>query len=404
MRLNINTDFHDFAPRLGVAYRIGPQTVLRTGYGISYTPQTINSLAPKNYPSTIQVQLTGANSLQPAGNIANGAPVGVPVDVSSGIVDVPGNTALATFNPNGRRGYVQAYNLTMEHGWRGFVFTGSYVGNIGTRISGNGNLNASAPGSATAARPFAKLYNRTADVTLYDYMLSSSYQALQTRMERRLGKGGTVTASYTFSKSLDYTDAFTVAIPLNFDLNRGPSLFDRTHNLVISHVVPLPFGKDGWIFRQGAAAKIFGGFQLSGVFSARTGEPIAITGVKNSNVTGQGFTNRPSVTGSVKTLGGTGPGQLWFDTSVFVDPVAGAIGNAGRNIVRGPGYINHSLTVSRIFNINERLRLNVMASMFNWTNTTHFSDPTGGFTNVNFGQITSSSGERQVRLGARMEF
>ena len=403
-RLNINTDYRDLAPRLGVAYRLGPQTVFRAGYGVSYTPQSINSLSPKNYPSSVQIQLTGANSLQPAGNIANGAPVAQPVDVSSGIVSVPSNVALAMFNPHGRRGYVQAYNLTAEHGWRGFLLTGSYVGNLGTRISGNINLNAAAPGSATAARPFAKLYGRTADVTIYDYMLSSSYHALQTKVERRVGKAGSFTASYTLSKSLDYTDAFTVPIPLNIDLNRGPSVFDRKHNLVISHVVPLSLGKGGWLFKQGPMASIFGGFQLSGIFTARTGAPFAITGVRTAGATGQGFTNRPNVNGAVKTLGGTGRGQLWFDTSAFSEPAAGMIGNYGRNTVRGPGYVNHNLTLARIFTITERLRLNFMVTALNFTNTTHFNDPTGGFTNVNFGQITTSFGERQLRIGARLEF
>ena len=119
---------------------------------------------------------------------------------------------------------------------------------------------------------------------------------------------------------------------------------------------------------------------------------------------GQGFTNRPSVSGPVSILGGEGPGQLWFNTSAFVEPAAGTIGNMGRNIVRGPGYVNHDLTLSRIFGITERMRLNVMMTAFNWTNSTHFNNPTGGFTSASFGQITSTFGERQVRLGARLEF
>jgi outer membrane receptor protein involved in Fe transport len=403
-RLNINTDYRNFAPRLGVAYRLGAQTVLRAGYGVSYTPQGINSLSPKNYPSSVQTQSAGANSLQPAGNIANGAPVAQPVDVSSGVVAVPSDVALSMFNPNGRRGYVQAYNLTAEHGLAGFLFTGSYVGNLGTRISGNINLNAAAPGSATAARPFAKLYGRTADVTIYDYMISSSYHALQTKVERRVGKAGSFTASYTLSKSLDYSDSFTVPIPLNIDVNRGPSVFDRKHNLVISHVVPLPFGKGGLLFKQGPMAAILGGFQVSGIFSARTGAPFGITGVRTAQATGQGFTNRPNVNGPVKILGGAGRGELWFDTSAFSEPAPGMIGNVGRNLVRGPGYVSDNLTLARIFAITERVRLNFMLTTFNLTNTTHFGDPTAGFTNVNFGQITSSFGERQVQIGARLEF
>ena len=402
-QLNVATDYRDLAPRIGIAYRIGPKTVLRTGYGIGYIPQSINQLSPKNYPSQVQIQLQGINSAQPAGNIADGAPVAKPVDVSSGIVTVPSTIVLAIFNPKARRGYVQSFNLTVEREWAGFVFTSSYVGTLGTRIPGSLNVNAAAPGSTPAGRPLAKLYGRTADVTLQDYFLSSSYHALQTRVQRRFGLLGSLTASYTFSKSLDYTDAFTVPIPLNIDLNRGPSTFDRTHNLVMSHVAPIPFGKSGVLFRNGPAAAILGGFRLSGILSLRTGTPVNVTGVRTSQATGQGFTNRPNVNGPVRTFGGAGRGELWFDTSVFSDPAPGLIGNVGRNSLRGPGYANYNVTLSRIFGITERFRLNMNASAFNLTNTTHFNDPSGSFTG-SFGQITSSFGERQMRIGARLEF
>jgi hypothetical protein len=114
-------------------------------------------------------------------------------------------------------------------------------------------------------------------------------------------------------------------------------------------------------------------------------------------------TNRPSSTGPTQYPGGTGRGELWFDTSTFIEPFPGTLGTVGRNTVRGPGYQNYNLTLSRVFRFSERLRLNFSASAFNLTNSTHFNDPSGSFTGA-FGQITSSFGERQVRLGARMEF
>jgi hypothetical protein len=234
-------------------------------------------------------------------------------------------------------------------------------------------------------------------------MLSTAYHALQTRVLRRYGRMGTMTLSYTWSKSLDYTDAFTVSNPLTIDLNRGVSTFDRTHNLVISHVLPLPFGRDGVWFKSGTMSAILGGFRLSGVFSARTGTPVNITGTRLAANATQGVTNRPSSTGPVKYLGGTGRGQLWFDTSTFVEPIPGTLGTVGRNTVRGPGYLNDNLTLSRTFRFTERFRVNFMMSAFNISNSVHFNDPSGSFTG-SFGQITSSFGERQVRLGARVEF
>jgi hypothetical protein len=168
-------------------------------------------------------------------------------------------------------------------------------------------------------------------------------------------------------------------------------------------VLPLPFGRDGFWFKSGLAEKVLGGFRLSGVISVRSGDPVNITGVRLAANTGQGFTNHPSSTGPVRYLGGTGPRELWFDTSTFVEPVPGTIGTVGRNTVRGPGYRNYNLTLSRTFTFTERFRLNMMMSAFNLTNTVHFNDPSGSFTGA-FGQITSSYSERQVRLGARLEF
>ena len=307
------------------------------------------------------------------------------------------------FNPSGRRGYVQSFNFTVEQEIANFVISGSYVGTLGRRLSGTLNLNAAGPGATVNDRPLAKRFGRTADTTLNDYMLSSAYHALQTNVLRRFGRLGSLTVAYTWSKSLDYTDAFTVSNPLNIDLNRGLSPFDRAHNLVLSHVVALPFGREGRFFKTGIASAILGGFRVSGVLSLRSGDPVNITGTRLAANATQGVTTHPSSTGPVRYLGGTGRGELWFDTSTFVEPFPGTLGTVGRNTVRGPGYSNYNVTLARVFRITERVRFNFMASAFNLTNSTHFNDPSGSVTGA-FGQITTSYGERQMRLGARLEF
>jgi hypothetical protein len=402
-RLNVNTDYRNWGPRLGIAYRVGPKTVLRTGYGISYTPQSINSLATNTYPAQITLSESGPNSLTPVGNLNQGIPVLAPVDVSSGVITPPSNAVMTGFNPNGRRGYVQSFNFTVEQEIAKTVVSASYVGTLGRRLSATVNLNAAGPGATVNDRPLAKKFGRTVDTTWNDYELSSAYHALQVQAQRRFRNTGVFTVAYTWSKSLDYTDAFTVSNPLNIDLNRGLSTFDRAHNLVVSHVVSTPFGRDGRWLKHGPMAQILGGFRLSGVLSIRTGDPVNITGTRLTANATQGVTNRPSSTGPVKYLGGLGRGELWFDTSTFVEPVAGTLGTVGRNTVRGPSYRNYNLTLSRDFRFTERFKLKMMGSAFNLTNSTHFNDPAGSFTGA-FGQITTSYGERQVRLGARLEF
>ena len=407
-RLNVRTEYDNVAPRLGAAYRLDDKTVLRGGYGIGYIPLGINTLAGVGYPAQVQLSVAGANSFLPAGNLSTGIPTVPIVDVTTGVVTSPPvNVVLPVINENPKRGYVQSFNATVQRDLFGFVVDASYVGSLGRRLPGTRNLNAAGPGATQANRPLAIRFGRTADTLLSDFILGSSYHAFQSKVERRLGSAGRITAAYTLSKSEDYSAAFTVQNPLDLEANRGPSGFDRRHNLVVSHVTPLPFGRDGRFLRDGIAAAVLGGWNINGVFAARSGSPVDITGVRlTANATqGTGFTNRPNVTGQPAILGGTGPTELWFDTSVFVEPAPGTLGNAGRNSVRGPGYVNYNMTLSRTFRLGGDKRLMVNASAFNLTNTPHYRNPSGSFATAGtFGRISTSFGEREIRFGARFSF
>jgi outer membrane receptor protein involved in Fe transport len=406
-RLGVKTDYRNFAPRAGIAYRIFARTVLRAGYGIGYMPLGINALANQNYPGQVNLSIAGANSFQAAGNIATGVPPPPVVDPTSGVVTPPNNVVLGVINPNARRGYVQSFNGTIQQDIYGFVAEASYVGSLGTRLPGTLNLNAAGPGAATADRPLARRYGRTADVLLSDFMLSSAYHALQTKLERRWTRVGNLTAAYTWSKAIDYTDAFALQNDLNIDANRGLCDCDRKHTLVISHVLNSPFGR-GRHFSKGGGVlgATLGGWTLSGVFSARSGAPIDITGVSLTANRVQGTTARPDVIGKPRILGGTGPGQLWFDTSVFREPAPGTFGNVGRNTVRGPGYHNYNATLARTFALGERFSLRFTASAFNLTNSPRFDNPSGSFTASDFGQINSivANTERRIRFGLKLSF
>ncbi len=414
-RLGVKTNFATFAPRFGLAYRFGNKTVLRTGYGIGYIPLSINTLATQNFGGQIDVQFQGISSTLPARATANGnvitlstgIPTAPPIDVSNGVVTPPGSVVIGVVNPNQKRGYVQTYNFTLERDIFGFVASAGYVGSRGTRLPGTLNINAAGPGALTTDRPLAKLYGRIADTFVSDFMLSNSYHSLQAKLDRRLRGIGRITAAYTFSKSLDYTDAFSLDDDISIDNNRGPSIFDRKHNLVISHVIRLPFFGRGRKFLDDKGLKIggiLGGFTLSGVFTARSGTPVDIGGTNLSSTRAQGTVNRPNVTATPRILGGLGPGQLFFDTSVFVDPAPGTFGNAGRNSLRGPSYYNYNATLSRTFALGEKFNLQFQASAFNVTNTPHFRNPSGDFTSSTFGQSRTTFGERQIRFGLKLLF
>jgi outer membrane receptor protein involved in Fe transport len=417
-RLGVKTDFTNLAPRIGIAYRLGEKTVIRTGYGMGYIPLGINTLAVQNFGGQTNVEFTGATAqMGPRdanGNvitISTGIPSVTGIDTTGGIVTPPGNVILSVVNPNQKRGYVQSYNLTVERDIYGFVSSVGYVGSRGVRLPGTLNLNAAHPGSLQNELPLAIRYGRVTETLLSDFMLSSSYHSMQAIVERRFKRYGRITAAYTLSKSLDYTDAFAIADDLDIDNNRGPSGFDRRHNLVVSHVVRLPFGRGHALLRNGIAARIFGGFTLSGIFNARSGRPVDITSnnLITDPVTGRsnrplGASARTNATGASRILGGLGPGQKFFDTSVFEDPLPGQTGNVGRNSLRGPSYRNYNATISRNFALSERFDLKVMASAFNVTNSPHFNDPEGSITSGAFGESRTTFGERSIRFGIKLSF
>jgi hypothetical protein len=278
---------------------------------------------------------------------------------------------------------------------------------LGTRLPGTLNLNAAGPGSATADRPYAKLYGRTVDILYSDFFLGSSYHAFQAFVERRWKGIGSMTLAYTFSKALDYTDAFALQNDIDIKANRGLCDCDRKNVLVVSHVLRSPFGRDRRFFNDGGfAGSVLGGWSLSGVFSARSGSPVDITGVNLTNNRVQGTTARPNSVYAPSTLGGIGIGEKWFDTKAFVEPVAGTFGNTGRNTVRGPGYVSYNATLARTFALGERMRLRFTASAFNLTNTPRFDNPSGSFTSGAFGEITDTiaNTERRIRFGLKLSF
>lgn len=411
-RLNVKTDFGNFAPRFGIAYRPLQNTVFRSGYGISYVPFPINQLNVGNYPAQTRYSVTG-NGFVPIGTIDTPIPDAPTVDVSDGTA-IPPDIVLNAINPNAKRGYVQSYNASVQQQFKKFVIEIGYVGSVSTRLPIIRNINAVAPipgrTTSNSDRPFFKRYGRTADILYADFMASSNYNSLQTRIERRFRQGSRLTVAYTWSKSLDYANIFDLENELDINVNYGRGNYDRAHMFVASHVIQLPFGRGQRFFsKPSAASAILGGFTLGGTLSIRSGQPISVTGTRIAGNSPFGFSNRPNVTGPIRILGGAGPGDPYFDTSVFQDAAQGTFGNAGRNILNGPGFIGYNISLARTFvlpfrALREKTRVQLRADVFNLTNSPQYRNPEGNITDPQFGEITTSYNERQVRLGLRIVF
>jgi hypothetical protein len=259
-----------------------------------------------------------------------------------------------------------------------------------------------------AGLPFFIRFGRTSSVTLRANGVNSSYHALQANLSRRFSNGFSFTVAYAFSKSMDVGSNQANFLD-NLDRQRqyGPSDFDRTHLLTISHLYELPFGKGKRFFnRGGIAGAIIGAWQLNGIFREATGSPFTATADATS-CNCPGNSQFADAVSPVQYLGGVGPGQPWYTTKSFAVPGPNRFGNAGRNTIRGPGLTNYDFSVFRIFPIKERFKLEYRAEFYNLTNSPHFGNPTASVSSANFGIISSTLtgyANRQIQMALRLKF
>jgi hypothetical protein len=228
---------------------------------------------------------------------------------------------------------------------------------------------------------------------------NSSYNAFWLTATRRLTNNLQFDASYTWSKSLDYTSFSSggLVVQNSYDLagSRGLSDFDARHRLVISAIYVLPFRGN----------RLVDGWQLSAIVQAQSGNPVNIV-TTNSSVNGVAGTLRPDVNGPIRILGSV---DAWFDTSVFA-PVARS-GNLGRNVIIGPTFNNTDFSIIKTTKLNKRFRLQLRTEIFDLINHPNFGQPGNVVGTPSFGRITNtrfptgeSGSSRQIQFALRVIF
>ncbi len=400
-----------FAPRVGLAYRMGDKTVLRAGYGINFDPIPFSRPLRGWYPLVINAANLATNGYNYSSTFAQGVPNVVGPDLSTGIVQLPGNVSeRSPWGGEIHRGYVQTWNLTVERKLPLDLITSiAYVGSHSVHLLADRDINAGYPGSGTTGLPQYAQFGRTVSTQMWDGYLSSEYSSLQVAVNRSLSKGLLVKAAYTYSKAIDYTDDDGWAsVGWNwapaFQRNRAAAGFDRTQVLQVGWIYELPFGRGKMLAKSGVPAKILGGWQANGVLSAYTGTPFTVTAPGTSLNAPDNTQTANQVVANVTQIGNYGPGQYYYDPKAFVAvTAANTFGNSGRNILRNPGTFNTDLDVTRDFRIREKLMLQFRAEVFNLLNNPHFGGvSSSSVTSGSFMQITSASSERQFRFGLRV--
>jgi hypothetical protein len=414
----IRADKNNLGPRFGFAWQAAGGTVLRGGYGVFYNPGNSESVYMRRHRQLPFGPIVTADinqfSTAPR-TVAQGFDP-IPVLDFNVVANNPTGGMLAV-DPNMRSAYVQQYNFQIQQQLpKQLVGKIGFVGNIGRRLDFSWNYNqpAPGPGANNPRRPLFAIAPNVTDVSYLTFDGKSNYNSLQASLERRFRTVGFVSA-YTWSHSIDdIANAFGGADngPIPQDrrcrqCDRGDSGFDIRHRFTTSLSWALPFGNGRrYDFGHRALNIAAGGWDTNFIFTAQTGLP---------------FT--PALQTSVSNAGGSRPNRLksgeldnpdpflWFDTSFNTPDAAWGVpaqytfGNAGRNILRGPGRVNFDWSLFKDFVASERWRLQYRAEFFNLFNTPQFDLPNSSIGNPAAGRITATIGpNRQIQMGLRLSF
>ncbi|MBX3276424.1 MAG: TonB-dependent receptor [Acidobacteria bacterium] len=415
------------APRLGVAYRVGDNSVIRVGYGRTINPLPWSRPLRGSFPYDITFNNT-AEQFATLTTLNSGIPA-VPIpDFSSGRVRLPVNVFMRSPNfdfeafPGAGRGLdravIQQYNVAFEHKLPWDVIT--EVAYVGTRTdSGYAdlNINYGEPGGGNAARKFFSVAGNTA-INDWGARTRSRYNSLQVAINRPFTKALMLKGAYTLSKARNMADedgwvGLTWNHPLKFEDNFALAGFDRTHIFQMGFVYGLPFLRDA----SNLTGKLLGGWQLNGIYAKYSGTPFSIGGVNNAlNCQGCGsvFIN---VNGDPKPVGRVGAysTETYYDKSLFSQPTGVAkqgFGTSARNQFRRPRVWNLDLSLFKQFRLTERLQPEFRLEAVNVFNHVNWGAPVTGFTANNFLEFipanaengTNTPGARRVQLGLRLAF
>lgn len=417
-----HNDFSNIQPRLGFAYQLFTNTVLRAGYGRFYDNWAAITQTGQNYEGTWpSMDQLGASNLNP---IKAGPPTVTaedPLSQGTGAVlpsPTPFTQSTWFADPYLKRPYSDQWNFGVQQQLSSnTVITANYVGSVGRKLDVGGAYNVAlypGPGANPQDRaPFPYI-----GATAYDRSVgSSSYNAFQLSMNGREVHGLTYLVSYTWSKSIDIgcsgwygVEGCSIQNPYNLRADRGPAATDLPHIFSTAWVYRLPFGKgQSFSTKSGALDAIIGGWNLNGVLSLSSGQPFDVgTGKDIANTGNYNYGNgygyeRLNVVGNPYPSNQS-PGQ-WINPAGFQLPAPFTFGDMGRNSLRADWSKNLDLSIFRQFPFTERTRLEFRFEMFNATNTPVWAVPVSNFDNPNFGVVTSTANTpRQLQFGLKLYF
>jgi hypothetical protein len=432
-------DKHDFAPRIGIAWRpfSTDRLVIRSGYGIFY--DLYERFFDASQFDDDQLWTLSANPMYaPSGSgFEKASPfpldtLWAPPVTSAGLFSTatpPYDFGPQVNKPNNHNPYTQQWTLDTQYSLTPTLlldvgYVGSHAIHEPTQnlfntaylppVAGdncNSYLDASlAPTSCLSDPNFVPIDKRTPfsnfAPSLYynDNILSSTYNALQVRLRQRLSKGLQYSLNYTYSRALDETSAINNVLGTNdfimdpHDPQRdyGPASTDQTHRFVAVGSYDVPVGR-GKRYSLGLANWVLGNWSLSGIYTLASGIPFSVYAFEYANWGAQdqegslfwGRTRADMV--SSPTSGFTKSISEWYNTSAFAAPPLGAYGDEGKGILRGPHFADLDMAFAKSFLVTERHRLQYRLDIFNvgsnWHSSTNNLFPDNRLTDCNYGSL-----------------
>jgi hypothetical protein len=386
-----------WAPRIGFAYRLGSNWVLRGGIGIYYSPDTTNtitilSLNPP-FGSNFSYNTSRANPVMTFSN---------PNPVSALGTGTP-TPDIVTIGPYFPSATMNQWSFDVQRTlWRDAALDVQYLGSHTYHLDTSWQQNAPLPGPGPiqSRRPNPRFGN----IRKLENQAYSNYEGMNVIFTQRMQKGMSMQWSYTWSHSLDQSTYSTgggqIVNPNDWRADYGNSSDDIRHRLVGSYVWDMPFFRSSKnTFLRTAA----GGWSLSGIGTIQTGSPVNVTISQDQANTGQS-NQRPNLVGKIDASSCGKVLVACVNSNAFALPAQYTYGNAGRNLFYGPGLVNFATSLAKTFRVGERSAFQFRVDAYNTFNHVNWGNPIGNWSAANFGNITTAGPMRQFELTGRLTF
>ena len=355
-----------------------------------------------NTSSTTGIQFSNPWGAYPGGDPFPGAAI---FPIGGTYVSVP---------PSMKPTYMMQWNFSYQRQLaKDWLLTVNYIGNKTNHIWGARDINPAVyiPASSAATNNRRLLYLQNPAIGKYYSSIVqaddggiSSYNGLLTSVQHRFANHFTLLANHTWShcvSTVDFQNELAGTLyqnPNNRSGEKGSCIYDHRENFVASLAINSPSVGNAFL------SKVTGGWQIAPIFTAISGGPLTPTdGGTDISQTGQG-NDRPNVVPNTPLYPSSQLLTSWFNVGAFAKQATGTFGNAGRDVIIGPGSWNIDMALDRRFELKEKLGLEVRADFFNIVNHGNWSNPTVAITSAQFGQITSFSSPRIIQMAAKFLF